>query len=268
MKLAFISDIHANLPALEAVLEDIKKQHPDDIYCLGDLVNFGCRDNEVIDLIRSLGITCVQGNHDEGIGYAQHNFGYSFSTEAQRRFGIESIKYVNRTITDLNRQFLKSLPFSIGLEFRFPFHKIRLAMVHGSPISNRDYVLEDTPDEQLLEMLEEIQTDILILGHTHRPFHRALFHEEENNKMYAHVINAGSVGKPKQGNNHACYVVLDIDNQTSLSDPAAFRAHFHYMPYDTEKVIDQIHASGLGDAYDDFLHSGETRQPFSRHKNF
>lgn len=83
MKLAFISDIHANLPALMAVWEDIQKQKPDVVYCLGDLVNFAGWDNEVIGFIRSKNIPTLQGNHDEGIGNNYGTFSYSYKTEAQ-----------------------------------------------------------------------------------------------------------------------------------------------------------------------------------------
>ena len=74
MKLTFISDIHANLPALEAVWTDIQKHAPDNIFCLGDLVNFAGWDNEVIDFIKQHNITTIQGNHDEGIGNRQNDF--------------------------------------------------------------------------------------------------------------------------------------------------------------------------------------------------
>jgi putative phosphoesterase len=257
MKLAFISDIHANLPALQAVLWDVQKQHPDDIYCLGDLVNFAGWDNEVIDLLRQRGITCIQGNHDEGIGYRRHQFPFSFKTEAQHEFGFQSIHKVNKEITEENRNLLKSLPFSIQLEFRFPFHQIKVVLMHGSPVSNEDYVMPDTEDKVLSELLDEAHADVLIIGHTHIPFHRTLFSEEENHKIYRHVINAGSVGKPKHGNNKACYLILTINETLQLADPDSVISNFHYVDYDTEAVIRHIKEAGLSDAYDDFLRKRE-----------
>ena len=146
MKLVFISDIHANLPALEAVWEDIQKHSPDIIFCLGDLVNFAGWDNEVIDFIRSHNIITIQGNHDEGIGNRNDNFPFSYQTQAQKEFGMLSIKSVQEKITEANRNFLRTLPFSVLVTFKFPTQTICLAMVHGSPRSNVDYVKEEMPD--------------------------------------------------------------------------------------------------------------------------
>jgi len=257
MKFVFISDIHANLPALEAVWGDMQQHQPDDVFCLGDLVNFAGWDDDVIGFIRDHSITSLQGNHDEGIGYGYTQFKYSSKTDEQKAFGLASIAYVNKTIEPGNCRYLKSLPFSIKFDFHFPFHNIRMALVHGSPVSNTDYVLPDTSEDQLLEMLDEIDADILIAGHTHRPFHKAIFCEEENHKLYRHFINAGSVGKPKHGNNKACYVLINIDENIQLSDPSSVDVQFFYVPYDVQKVMDKIHALGLGNAYDDFLLNGE-----------
>jgi predicted phosphodiesterase len=115
MRIAFISDIHANLPALEAIWKDIAQQAPDSIYCLGDLVNFAGWDNEVVDFIRSNKIASIQGNHDEGIGSGSHDFSFSFSSPEQKLFGFASINKVNETIRNDNRDYLKSLPFMIQL---------------------------------------------------------------------------------------------------------------------------------------------------------
>lgn len=257
MKFIFISDIHANLPALEAVWQHVQQHDPDDIFCLGDLVNFAGWDNEVINFIRKHNITCIQGNHDEGIGNAYTQFKYSFKTEAQKQFGIASINYVNNSITAGNRKFLKSLPFLVNFEFHFSFNKIRLALIHGSPLSNNDYILPNASEKKLLQMLTEANADILVAGHTHRPFHKAIFCEEGNHKLYRHFINAGSVGKPKHGNNKACYVLLRIDDTLLLSDPASVIVEFYYVSYDVERVIEKIHTNGLGNAYDYFLLHGE-----------
>ena len=258
MCIAIISDIHANLPALEAVWKDIQKQKPDNVFCLGDLVNFAGWDNEVIDFIRGKNITSLRGNHDEGIGFGCDTFNYSYKTEAQHQFGIASIEMLRTAITDDNKKFLQTLPFSLKLTYKFPLHHLTIALVHGSVFSNNDYIFSNAKEEDLLMMLDEMDADILLMGHTHRPFHKAIFCEEENRKKYRHAINVGSVGKPKHGNNKSCYTLLEIDETRSLSDPDAVAVHFNYIDYDTEEVIKHIHTLGLGNAYDDYLKNGES----------
>lgn len=253
MKLAFISDIHANLPALTAVLRAIKPHAPDDIYCLGDLVNFAGWDNQVIDLVRQSDISCIQGNHDEGIGYGLEDFPFSYGNEAQKRFGQLSIQRVNRVITKENRRFLADLPFMLQLEFHFPFHNIRVAMVHGSVSSNNEYVQKDTSNDDLLEMMAYVNSDILLMGHTHIPYHRAIYCEIENRKIYRHSINVGSVGKSKNGSTDAYFCILEIHNDIDLSDPNAINVHFHNVPYNTLEVVDRIKMDGMPDAYNDYL---------------
>lgn len=257
MRIAVISDIHANLPALEAVMEDVDKQQVDDIFCLGDLVNFAGWDREVIELIKKRNITSLQGNHDEGIGYNKSMFSFSHKTKEQHEFGLLSMKRVQETLTKEYKTFLSNLPFMLQLQFRFPFHNLYIAMVHGSPSNNTEYIYSNSKDEYLLELMDSINCDILLMGHTHKPFHRAIFCEEENRKIYRHAINAGSVGKPKHGNNNACYVILEMSPEHNLSDPSSVRVHFMEVPYDVEKVIRHIHEIGLPDAYDDFLKHGE-----------
>lgn len=254
MKLAFISDIHANLPALAAVLKAIKPHAPDDIYCLGDLVNFAGWDNPVIDLIRQNDISCIQGNHDEGIGYRHQDFPFSYSNEAQKHFGQLSIRRVNKVITEENRRFLADLPFMLQLEFHFPFHNVRVAMVHGSVSSNNEYVQKDTADATLLEMMAYVNADILLMGHTHIPYHKAIYGEVENRKIYRHAINVGSVGKPKDGSTDACYCILEIHNTIDLGNPDALNVQFHYIPYNTSEVADQIRMDGMPDAYNAYLY--------------
>ncbi|ANI88960.1 hypothetical protein A9P82_06415 [Arachidicoccus ginsenosidimutans] len=257
MKLAFISDIHANLPALETTLRFIERQKPDGIYCLGDLVNFACFDNEVIDLLRKNDIPCIQGNHDEGIGNHKNDFSFSYANKEQKKFGLHSIKRVNKIITDENRKYLSTLPFMLQLEFRFPFHHLRLAMVHGSPFSNNDYVMEATPDELLNEMMDNVNADILLMGHTHVPYHKTIFCEEENKKIYRHAINVGSVGKSKTGSTDACCCFVNINHETTLESPESVEVHFEFLPYDKARVVQKIHDEGLSHAYDNYFKTGK-----------
>jgi putative phosphoesterase len=252
MKFAIISDIHANLPALEAVWNDLQQHHPDFIYCCGDLVNFAGWDNEVVDFIRQHNITTVQGNHDEGIGNGHAHFNYSSKTEVQKEFGLASIAHVLKIMTERNREFLRSLPFSIRVEFKSKTDSVGLLLVHGSPSSNNDYIFPDALDDELAALFKQTNAHIIVSGHTHKPFYKKLSIKEGNETVIKHVINAGSAGKPKHGNNKACYTIINLESK------GVKEVQFHYVSYDVEKVIDHIHRLGLDNAYDDFLRNGES----------
>lgn len=242
MRIALISDIHANLPALEKVLEDIGRQDCDLVICLGDLVNFAGWDNEVISLIRSRNIPAICGNHDEGIGNNRPHFPFSYSGRAQKEFGLRSIEQVNASITTANRKYLAGLPFSL----RFAFNKMSLLMVHGSPRSNLDYMREEVSAKKWTDFLPETPADVLCMGHTHIPYHKILSATDVPWHKQVHLINAGSVGKPKHGNNKACYTTIEIMN-TDLE------VIFHFVSYPVEEVIRHLHKLGFSDAYDNFL---------------
>ncbi len=220
-------------------------------------MNFAGWDNEVINLIRYHNIPCLQGNHDEGIGWKKKSFPFSFSSKAQEEFGMFSIKEVNRTISQTNRKFLQNLPSTIKLEFIRKEKCIRIALVHANPSNNTDYIEPETNDVSLKKLLEEADANVLLMGHTHKPFHRILTYKNaENQKVYVHAVNVGSVGKPKHGDNRACYVTMEVNENTILDDPESFHFQFHYIRYDVEMVIQNIQKIGLSNAYDEFLKKG------------
>lgn len=249
MKLAFFSDIHANLPALEAVLTAIDKQKPDFVYCLGDLVGYNIWPNEVAALIRERGIPTLAGNYDEGIGLNSDDCGCAYQSDEEKANGAISIAYTNKVVDDDTRAYLRMLPRHMSLEFQNNQEKIKLLMVHGSPRKINEYLFEDRPEKSLMRILEDAQADVMLFGHTHKPYHRILEYNLNGQKAFRHAINIGSVGKPKDGDPRACYAVMELNTSLSLHEATSVSVRFVKVAYDVEKAAMAVEQSELPDAY-------------------
>lgn len=248
MKLALISDIHANLPALQAVLEDIDARGPDQVICLGDLVGYAPWPNEVVAEVRRRGIVCIAGNYDEGVGLDSDDCGCAYKTDQDKANGTESIAYTNQEVSRETRAYLRTLPRHLRLTFREgrrpDARAFQVLLVHGSPRKINEYLFEDRSDASFLRMMEPEDADLMCFGHTHRPFHRAL--DDEGSRWgVRHVVNTGSVGKPKDGDPRAGYVVLDIDPERD--DP--LEVEVVRVAYDVEGAAGAVEASPLPDAF-------------------
>ena len=257
MKIAFFSDIHANLPALEAVLADIDQQEPDLIYCLGDLVGYNIWPNEVSNEMRKRKIPTIAGNYDEGIGLNSDYCGCAYKTDEEKANGAISIKYTNETVNDEVREYLKNLPRHMSLKFIFNEEEINLLMVHGSPRKINEYLFEDRAEKSIQRIIEDANSDILLFGHTHQPYHRILEHEKNGQKKFRHAINIGSVGKPKDGDPRACYVIMQLNEDTSLNKNNALKVEFKRVEYHVEKAAKAVEESILPNAYAEALRRGK-----------
>ena len=253
MKIAFFSDIHANLPALEAVLEDMAQQNPDFIYCLGDLVGYNVWANEVTTAIRNRNIPTLAGNYDEGVGLHSDDCGCAYKSEEDKARGVKSIAYTNQIISEENRAYLRTLPKHMQLVFGQGEKKMNLLMVHGSPRKVNEYLFEDRPEKSMLQLMEAANADIMLFGHTHKPYHRTLKYESSGLIKYRHAINLGSVGKPKDGNSRACYVLLTINENSSTLDAPSINVEFMRVAYDIEKAAKAIENSPLPNEFADML---------------
>ncbi|MFL5742704.1 MAG: metallophosphoesterase family protein [Flavisolibacter sp.] len=256
MRIALFSDIHANLPALEACFKSMEEQKPDAIYCLGDLVGYNIWPNEVIDEIRKKGIPCIAGNYDQGIGLTSDDCGCAYKTEPEKNMGRVSISFTNSIVQSDQRNYLRTLPAHIRLEFQLNLDHLTVLLVHGSPRKINEYLFEDREEKSILRIMEQSGADILCFGHTHKPFHRILASEDAGQARYRHAINIGSVGKPKDNNPKGCYVILNIDSNTSISDKSSTQVKFIRFDYDVEKAARAIEDSLLPNEYADMLRKG------------
>jgi putative phosphoesterase len=228
-RIAIFSDIHANLPALEAVLADMDERRLGVRYCLGDLVGYATFPNEVIQTIRDRQIPCLMGNYDLGVGNSSDDCGCAYKDATSEALGKLSIAWSNTHTTEENKAFLRQLveriPLSIG--------DLKLMLVHGSPRRINEYLYEDRPDKSFERLLDMVEADVLVCGHTHIPYHRVL-------PSGRHVINEGSVGKPKDGDARACYVVLTAEGKE-------LTVEFIRVPYNIERAAQAIEATGEPD---------------------
>jgi putative phosphoesterase len=256
MRIALFSDIHANLPALESCFNSIEKEKPDAIYCLGDLVGYNIWPNEVINEIRRRGIPTIAGNYDQGIGLLSNDCGCAYKTEPEKDMGKISISYTNYVVNPEERNYLRTLPAHIRVEFILNHDKLNLLLVHGSPRKINEYLFEDRDEKSLLRIMEQANADIMCFGHTHKPYHRILPTEPGEVLHYRHAINIGSVGKPKDNNPKGCYVILTVNSDSSITKKEAINVEFIRFDYDVEKAAKAVEGSPLPNEYAEMLRKG------------
>lgn len=246
MTIALFSDIHANLPALEAFFKDVDSRKTDAIYCLGDLVGYNIWPNEVINEIRKRNIPTIAGNYDFGVGRTSDDCGCAYKTDHEKSNGEKSIAYTNQVINDDERKYLRLLPSHIRLEYQLSQEKFNLLMVHGSPRKINEYLFVDREEKSLLRIMEQADAHMMFFGHTHKPYHRIL---KDGNGIFRHAINIGSVGKPKDGDPRGCYVLVTLDDQFTLNKADSLKVEFIRFEYDVEKAANAVEESPLPDDF-------------------
>ena len=240
MRYALISDIHANLPALEAVLNSIAlRPEIDATYHLGDLVGYGPWPNETIALLKGCRVAGIQGNHDAKIGTS--------GAPAPRvpDLPLSHVEWTARETSEENKAFLARLPFRLDLRpAGGHVTEPTVILAHGTPIRIDEYWFEDQPEPFFLEMAARAGAragDVVCCGHTHLPWHRVV--------EGIHFVNTGSVGRPKDGDWRAGYVVLDMNGEQPIVE-------FARVEYDLELVAGAIQRSDLPDEFVEYLRSG------------
>lgn len=207
-KIAVLSDIHGNLPALRAVLDDVHRQAPDHLVCAGDLVVYGPFPNECVALLRARKIASVMGNRDWAVGVRQPSEGYAVPSGRPRETEVGIYEWTDRTITPNHRAFLAGLPRRLRLRVG----PLELLIVHGTVRSPFEYLRAGDDEPFFSEVAEASRADVVVAGHTHVPFQRRIV---ETGRPLGEVffINAGSVGWPKDGRPEAGYLILTVDGR-------------------------------------------------------
>lgn len=226
MRLAIISDIHGNIEALEEVFIRIDELSVDDIWVAGDLVGYLPYPNEVIDTLRSRGLKMVMGNYDDAVAFSRIECGCNYPDEKAMELGVRSLEWTKEVVRDDNKEFLKTLPMEVSMQVG----DNTILMVHGSPRALNEYLNLDVPEENIKIMIED-RCHVLICGHTHIPYHRQIGD--------MHIINSGSVGKPKDGDPRATFGIVEFSRNGDIT------VDFIRVPYNMEKVARAIVEAGL-----------------------
>ena len=255
MRIALFGDIHANLPALEAFFKDVEARKVDQIYCLGDLVGYNIWPNEVINEIRKRNIPTIAGNYDFGIGRTSDDCGCAYKTDLEKANGAISISYTNQIVKPYERAYLTNSPCPFKMEFQLNQDKLNLLLVHGSPRRINEYLFEDRDEKSLHRIMEQADADIMCFGHTHKPYHRIL-NDTEGKDHFRHAINIGSIGKPKDGNPQGGYVILTINDHSSVLHADSINSELIRFDYDIEKAAKAVEDSSLPNDYAESLRKG------------
>ncbi len=245
--LALLSDIHANLDALEAVLADLRARHTDaSRYHLGDLVGYSADPDAVIARLDAEAIPGVAGNYDSTVAHAYKHCGCRSENPRQEELAHESFAWTLANTSAASKARLAALPFRLDLR-PLGGHTAgpRVVLLHAHPSSNLIYVTEDRPDDFLRKMgasVDAREGDLVAFGHTHKPWHRVV--------DGVHYVNTGSVGRPKDGDPRAGYVLVRV------SDQGAVQVRIERVAYDVERAAAKVVAAGLPVEFADFLRSG------------
>lgn len=221
MNIAIISDIHSNLEALTAVLQEIETQKLTHVYCLGDVVGYGANPNECIQLLRERNIPCVAGNHDKA---AIKEIDIDDFSDAARA----GITWTRSVLTHESIQYLKGLPLTLD--------EHGIMFVHSSPDEPQEFRYLIYPEDTLFSYAAFTQ-QLCVVGHTHRP---AIFCEDMVSTQITRgkkfIVNVGSVGQPRDGNWRTCCMLFDTD---------AWSMEYVRLEYDAQTARRKILEAGL-----------------------
>jgi len=226
-KIAVIADVHANLEALEAVLRHVEGL---DLYCLGDLVDYGANPNEVIAILRGSGARTVMGNHDSAA--------LTGDTSLFNPAAAMSSMWTRTRLSRESREYLEGLPE----EMRTRFEGVDAYFVHGSADDHLwEYIDPRTDSDLFGHFLDKLRVQLIGLGHTHVPY---VWKEDRGI-----VFNPGSVGQPRDGDRRASYAIVSVDG-------LELEVEVKRVEYDIGGAAAKIRGAGLPASHADRLASG------------
>jgi putative phosphoesterase len=246
MRVALIGDIHANLPALEAVLDHARNQGVEKIWNVGDFLGYGPFPDEVVQLLkkddRALSIL---GNYDSKVlEFKQKKNKWRKSKHPDKYLAFE---WAYENLSKKNRKYLRFLSH----EMRVKMRGHRILLVHGSPSSGGEHLYPDTPDKRLRELAKLAKADIIVVGHSHQPFVRQV------DDVW--FVNTGSAGRPDDGDPRACYAVLRFQGNE-------FTVQHFRVEYDVERTVAAIRKHNLPEDFAQMFLQGRNLDAIQREK--
>lgn len=223
-----IGDIHANLPALEAVLEDAGNRAVSEIWNVGDLTGYGAFPDDVVGRLRKENARSVAGNYDIKVLKVKEKKEEEEGEKVEPSEDWNAIKWTYDNLSKKNRKYLRSLPEELRLEAGGK----RILLTHRSPLPDSEQISPETPDEKLLEFANLADADVIIFGHSHRPFSRQV------DDVW--FINPGGAGKQDDGDPRASYAILQMN---------PFEVNHYRVAYDVEKAAAAIRENGLPEVF-------------------
>jgi predicted phosphodiesterase len=215
---AFFSDIHSNLPALEAAVADAIKRGVSQMFCAGDITGYGPFPNEACEFLQTCHIEAIAGNYDAKVLRVVKEGPAAIDDLPQKKQKI--VLWTAKHISKLTREYLAGLP--AHLDLGFPGGD-KVLVVHGTPLNNDDDIYPSITERGLKAKMGDVQSDVLICGHTHIPFAKKVGHML--------VVNCGSVGQPVDGDPRLAYAIVNFN------DDKAARGHIFRVEYDLDRII-------------------------------
>ena len=245
LRLAFLGDIHGNLPALEAVLEDLGRQAPDAVFLLGDLINRCPWTLDILDILRQRDWLSVQGNHDLVLSQLNTPDGPPLFNNRNR---FPNIHWTWEQLGKQDLRYLLHLPHDllIRIDGAPP-----LRLFHGLPDNPFAGIVPDADDDLVSNQISVYDEPVLICGHTHQPMDRTIAplvssaNNETERPARQRIFNPGSVGMPYNADPRAHYLLLDLVHENGRLD---WQPHFQRLDYDFERVASAFKSSGLLEA--------------------
>jgi putative phosphoesterase len=224
MRYALIGDVHANLPALETVLERLHSAGVDAIWNTGDWVGYHAFPDEVVCRLRSEQAISVIGNYDQKVlKFPQKECRWRHSKPSEKFIAFQ---WAFNNLSEENRSYLRQLP----TEVRVNLAGVRLLMTHGSPAAISEHIDPGTPQSRLRALALEAAADVIILGHSHVPMDRQV--------GGTRFVNPGSVGRADDGDPRAAYAILEITN-------GKVSVHHFRIRYDIQRACQAIRENDL-----------------------